>query len=90
MKIRSRIWGVLGLGLCLIAVGCGDEEKNAKTTPGGVKYIDQTEGIGEPAKAGDFVEVHSIGTLRDGGSQFDNSSIGRHQPYRRSSLAADR
>ncbi len=72
----------LAAGLCLFAAGCGsDDEKNAKTTPSGLKYIDQFEGEGEPAKAGDTVEVHYTGTLRADGSKFD-SSLDRKQPFK--------
>ena len=82
MKFHARIWDAVGLGLCLISAGCGgDDEKNAKKTPGGVKYFDQTEGIGDPAKAGDTVELHSTGTLREGGSKFDSSLDPNRRPY---------
>jgi peptidylprolyl isomerase len=71
----------LTAGLCLFAAGCGsDDEKNAKTTPSGLKYIDHGEGVGEPAKADDFVEVHYTGTLRADGTKFD-SSHDRKQPF---------
>src|SRR6516165_4610674 len=70
---------VLG-GLSLLAAGCGsDDDKNATTTPSGLKYIDRQEGVGEPAKAGDFVEVHYTGTLRADGTKFD-SSYDRKEP----------
>jgi peptidylprolyl isomerase len=67
----------LAAGLFLFTAGCGsDDEKNAKTTPSGLKIIDQVEGEGEPAKEGDSVEVHYTGTLRADGSKFD-SSVGK-------------
>ncbi len=72
----------LAAGLCFLAAGCGppEDEKGAKATESGLKYIDQDEGVGDPAKAGDFVEVHYTGTLRADGSKFD-SSFDRQKPF---------
>jgi peptidylprolyl isomerase len=67
--------------LLLPAVGCGppEDEKGMKTTESGLKYLDLAEGNGEPAKAGDTIEMHYTGTLRADGSKFD-SSLDRKQP----------
>jgi peptidylprolyl isomerase len=68
--------------LLLPAGGCGppEDEKGMKTTESGLKYLDLAEGNGEPAKAGDTVEVHYTGTLRADGSKFD-SSLDRKTPF---------
>jgi peptidylprolyl isomerase len=71
----------LAAGLCLLAAGCGgDDDKDFKATPSGLKYKDLAEGEGEPAKAGDSVAVHYTGTLRADGSKFD-SSLDRQRPF---------
>ena len=49
------------------------------TTKSGLKYIDETEGAGAAAKAGDQVSVHYTGKLKDG-KKFD-SSLDRGQPF---------
>ena len=49
------------------------------TTKSGLKYLDETVGIGEEAKAGNQVSVHYTGTLKDG-KQFDSSRT-RNQPF---------
>jgi FKBP-type peptidyl-prolyl cis-trans isomerase len=49
------------------------------TTPSGLKYIDDKEGTGATAKAGDQVSVHYTGKLKDG-TKFD-SSVDRGQPF---------
>jgi predicted Ser/Thr protein kinase len=50
----------------------GVEGSKVVTTASGLKYIDQKEGTGPAAKAGDTVEVHYTGWLRDG-TKFDSS-----------------
>ena len=52
----------------------GDKKPEEKviTTNSGLKYIDRKVGTGKEAKAGDVVEVHYTGTLKDG-KQFDSS-----------------
>ena len=72
----------MGVALCLLIEGCGppEDEKNAKTTESGLKYVDETEGVGDAAKTGDTVEVHYTGTLRADGTKFD-SSRDRKQPF---------
>jgi FKBP-type peptidyl-prolyl cis-trans isomerase len=49
------------------------------TTASGLKYIELAEGKGPVAKAGDNVEVHYTGWLKDG-KKFD-SSVDRGQPF---------
>jgi FKBP-type peptidyl-prolyl cis-trans isomerase len=56
----------------------GGDEK-VVTTDSGLKYVDQKEGSGETAKAGDMVQVHYTGWLKDG-SKFD-SSRDRNTPF---------
>ncbi len=70
----SKHYVSLAAGLCLFAVGCGaDDEKNAKSTESGIRYIDLTEGNGEPANAGDYVEIHYVAMLRADGSKFEST-----------------
>jgi peptidylprolyl isomerase len=56
-----------------------DKEKKVITTKSGLKYIDEAEGTGAAAKAGDQVSVHYTGRLKDG-KKFD-SSVDRGQPF---------
>jgi FKBP-type peptidyl-prolyl cis-trans isomerase FkpA len=42
------------------------------TTPSGLQYEDTTVGTGAEAKAGNIVEVHYTGTLKNG-TKFDSS-----------------
>ena len=49
------------------------------TTASGLQYEDLKEGSGTAAKAGDSVEVHYTGWLKDG-TKFD-SSLDRGQPF---------
>ena len=55
------------------------QEKKVITTNSGLKYIDEVEGTGQTAKAGDSVSVHYTGRLADG-KKFD-SSVDRGQPF---------
>jgi FKBP-type peptidyl-prolyl cis-trans isomerase FkpA len=55
------------------------KEKKVITTKSGLKYEDLKVGSGEPAKAGDTVEVHYTGWLKDG-TKFD-SSHDRGKPF---------
>ncbi len=50
------------------------------TTASGLQYEDLKEGTGDAAKAGDTVEVHYTGWLKDGGKKFD-SSLDRSKPF---------
>ena len=49
------------------------------TTASGLQYTDDQQGTGAAAKAGDTVEVHYTGTLKDG-TKFD-SSRDRGKPF---------
>ena len=74
-----------GLALCPAASARpdeapkGSEEKKVTITKSGLKYIDEKEGTGKEAKAGNTVSVHYTGTLKDG-TKFD-SSRDRGQPF---------
>src|SRR5262245_5905604 len=61
----------------------GDKDKKPEekviTTKSGLKYIDVKVGDGKEAKAGDAVEVHYTGRLKDG-KKFD-SSLDRGKPF---------
>ena len=56
-----------------------EKEKKVITTRSGLKYIDEVEGTGATAKAGDRVTVHYTGKLKDG-KKFD-SSVDRNKPF---------
>ena len=49
------------------------------TTTSGLQYEDQVAGTGAEAKAGNTVDVHYTGTLKDG-KKFD-SSVDRGRPF---------
>jgi len=57
------------------------DEKDEKviTTKSGLKYVELKEGTGDEAKAGQTVEVHYTGWLKDG-TKFD-SSKDRNKPF---------
>jgi FKBP-type peptidyl-prolyl cis-trans isomerase len=55
------------------------DDQKIVTTKSGLKYIDQTVGTGTEAKAGDIVDVHYTGWLKNG-SKFD-SSKDRGRPF---------
>ena len=85
---RIHSWFLSGLALlCLSAPGCSSAETD-KPVPGAedktieptVKIEDLKEGTGEPAKLGDWLEVHYTGWLTDG-TMFD-SSLDRQQPLK--------
>jgi FKBP-type peptidyl-prolyl cis-trans isomerase len=70
-----------GVVLAVVAdLGAGDK-KGGKviTTKSGLKYEDVKTGTGQEAKAGNTVEVHYVGKLKDG-KKFD-SSRDRGQPF---------
>jgi FKBP-type peptidyl-prolyl cis-trans isomerase len=80
-----------GLGLAVLVITgvafaltgdltAGDKkEGKVVTTKSGLKYEDVKVGTGAEAKAGDSVEVHYVGKLKDG-SKFD-SSRDRNEPF---------
>jgi FKBP-type peptidyl-prolyl cis-trans isomerase len=80
IAIISAVWMTAG------ASAQGDKKEGDKkpeekviTTKSGLKYIDRKVGDGKEAKAGDDVEVHYTGTLKDG-KKFD-SSVDRGKPF---------
>src|SRR5687768_5417683 len=85
MKIRVIILALglagCGLALHLLPTGAGEQKKEGKvtTTNSGLKFIDLEPGNGEAAKAGDTVDVHYTGFLKDG-RKFD-SSVDRGTPF---------
>ena len=54
--------------------------ENKRTTASGLTIIDQKEGDGPAAKAGDTVTVHYTGRLQSNGEKFD-SSRDRNEPF---------
>jgi FKBP-type peptidyl-prolyl cis-trans isomerase len=73
-------------GLTVAGLTLADEKKDKETqgekvvtTKSGLKYIDQKEGSGDIAKAGDTVVVHYTGWLKNG-KKFD-SSVDRGEPF---------
>jgi FKBP-type peptidyl-prolyl cis-trans isomerase FkpA len=55
------------------------KEEKVITTKSGLKYVELKEGTGDEAKAGQVIEVHYTGWLKDG-TKFD-SSKDRNQPF---------
>jgi len=85
-----RIMGWIGFGCLVIGALMATEsftpaqkdkekEKKVITTRSGLKYIDEVEGTGATAKAGDRVTVHYTGKLKDG-KKFD-SSVDINKPF---------
>jgi len=87
MRATVRITAAVLLALGLATAYADDkdakdkEKEDAKTvtTKSGLKYIDTKEGTGDKAQAGDAVEVHYTGWLKDG-TKFD-SSVDRGKPF---------
>ena len=85
MKQRSGIILAIAAFLCvviwIVSTSQADDKKEEKviTTKSGLKYIELKEGTGEAAKAGDTVQVHYTGWLKDG-TKFD-SSLDRKEPF---------
>ncbi|MFL5342404.1 MAG: FKBP-type peptidyl-prolyl cis-trans isomerase [Gemmataceae bacterium] len=91
LLLRIALLGVLCLSVACAATDANtnddankDKEKTDKTEPNytttksGLKYADLAEGTGDKAQAGDTVDVHYTGRLKDG-TKFD-SSLDRGQP----------
>ena len=82
MRIQLILRSTIAAGLLLFPAGVAGQdagkakvEKKAEkpiTTDSGLQYIDQVEGKGDVAKAGQTVEVHYTGWLKDG-KPFDSS-----------------
>ncbi len=74
---------VILVGLtCLSQIVCeggGKKEDKIVTTKSGLKYTELTEGTGKAASAGDNVDVHYTGWLKNG-TKFD-SSVDRKEPF---------
>jgi peptidylprolyl isomerase len=77
--VLAVVLALAGIGLTLPGIAQEKKEPKVITTKSGLKYIDVKEGTGEAAKAGDMVEVHYTGTLKDG-KKFD-SSKDRGKPF---------
>ena len=89
MNISSTVIGAcVSLCLCLTQAACssssgeeqagGDTSEKVITTKSGLRYVEVKEGAGDVARAGDTVEVHYTGKLKDG-TKFD-SSLDRNKP----------
>src|SRR5262245_42983801 len=83
-----RTTGLFALGFLVIGALMASEsfvsaqkekEKKVITTKSGLKYIDEVEGTGATAKAGDLVSVHYTGKFKDG-KKFD-SSLDSGKPF---------
>jgi FKBP-type peptidyl-prolyl cis-trans isomerase len=72
---------ITGVGFALTGDLTAGDKKEGKvvTTKSGLKYEDVKVGTGVEAKAGDSVEVHYVGKLKDG-KKFD-SSRDRNEPF---------
>ena len=85
MKQRSGIILAIAAFICvvvwIVSTSQADDKKEEKviTTKSGLKYIELKEGTGDAAKAGDTVQVHYTGWLKDG-TKFD-SSLDRKEPF---------
>src|SRR4051812_23644139 len=83
--MRGFAFVTFGLVCCVLSVGLtpsaqGQKKENKViTTQSGLQYLDEQEGTGQAAKAGDTVSVHYTGKLKDG-TKFD-SSRDRGQPF---------
>lgn len=76
MKRRTGIWvGFIGCAAALV-VGC---TSGRITTPSGLAYIDEKQGIGPAVKNGDTVVVDYTAVLEDG-TKID-SSKDRREPF---------
>jgi len=70
---------LLGIGLTVPLVACGDGEDTGTVTASGLQIIDMEVGTGDSPQPGQTVEVHYTGWLADG-TKFD-SSLDRGQPF---------
>ena len=75
VKLTATVVALCGLAVYLPETSHGQDSKTEPkmvTTKSGLKYVDEKEGTGKEAKAGDTVEVHYTGWLKDG-TKFDSS-----------------
>jgi FKBP-type peptidyl-prolyl cis-trans isomerase len=86
-KTNARAKIIVGVMIAAVAISatsyfaCSSGKPGAEvTTSSGLKYVDLVVGSGEPAKAGQVVQVHYTGTLEDG-SKFDSSYDHGGQPF---------
>lgn len=82
---RKTLFAILTVTGMVLNLSCDAQEKKEEkviTTKSGLKYIDLKEGTGTAAKAGDTVEVHYTGWLKDG-KKFDSSKdAGKPFPFK--------
>ncbi len=92
--LKSIQWSYAFLGASLmLCLACSESDANSQdkdkkekkeekviTTKSGLKYVELKEGTGDEAKAGQIVEVHYTGWLKDG-TKFD-SSKDRNEPFK--------
>jgi FKBP-type peptidyl-prolyl cis-trans isomerase len=76
---------ILAVFCASVAWAADPQDKNKReekviTTKSGLKYVELKEGTGDEAKAGQVVEVHYTGWLKDG-TKFD-SSKDRNRPFK--------
>src|SRR6476620_9391983 len=76
VRLTAAAVALCGLALSSPESSRGDDkpkqEPKVTTTKSGLKYTDETVGTGKEAKAGDTVDVHYTGWLKDG-TKFDSS-----------------
>jgi FKBP-type peptidyl-prolyl cis-trans isomerase len=81
---RWRMFALLVVSWSSLACASDPQDKDKKdekviTTKSGLKYVELKEGSGDEAKAGQTVQVHYTGWLKDG-TKFD-SSKDRNKPF---------
>lgn len=78
--VAGVIVAIAGMSWIMLSSSeAGDKKENIITTKSGLKYVDVKVGTGKEAKAGDVVDVHYTGRLKDG-KKFD-SSVDRNKPF---------
>ena len=81
MRLRiSLVVLALAAAVCSTEGTAAVQKGKVVKTKSGLKYIDEKVGTGATAKAGNFVEVHYTGRLKNG-TQCD-SSVDRGKPFR--------
>jgi FKBP-type peptidyl-prolyl cis-trans isomerase len=79
-RLTAVAVALCGLAACTPEPTRGDdkpkEDPKVTTTKSGLKYSDAIVGAGKEAKAGDSVDVHYTGWLKDG-TKFDSSVGGK-------------